>query len=202
MKHPDSDVEDHDARRLSGDAEVGQPTLSQIRLKSEVLASVLIVGVLLGTVLLSLLVLSAHVTLVDTVIQPQTDFSARYYDYGIGIFHYDLTKKSHDNAQVTLLLLSENDHKDFVSGKPYNAIWTVSVGPYAYQRSGNIPAITGVAYIVVINEDHQAPATVDLEYDMTVYFSVLIAAPLTAAALLIYFMPRFIGMPHKPDKNP
>ena len=171
------------------------------RVNPEVLISILIVVWLGGTFLLSLVLLSGHVVLENTVIEPQSHYSARYSVYGVGMLQFDLSiesSSSHD-SQVRLLVLTEGNYEKFVSGKSYDHIF--SLGTY-HDISGNIPMNTGVVYVVVVNDAGQVPITIRLEYDMNVYFSVITAVPVGAAAVLVYSVPRLTIRRSGSEKRP
>jgi hypothetical protein len=149
---------------------------------SVVFGAMLLIAVIIGTFLLSPALLSSHSPERNIVIEPNSYYAVQFGFYGIGSLQYTTSQIA--GPQIYLLELDKLNYDRFVSGKHYHYNGYMGIGTGGSGLSTEAGTIW-VEYLVFVN-DNPSSVTIRFGYDATVNFSLLVAGPLSAAALLVF----------------
>ena len=149
---------------------------------SVIFGAFLLIAVIVCTPLLSPVLLSSHSPERKIVIEPHSYYAVQFGFYGVATLEY--TAEQVAGAQIYLLELDKLNYDRFVSGKHYDYNGYMTLGMGGSGLSTEVGTIW-VEYLVFVN-DNPSPGTVRFGYDATVHFSLLVAGPLSAAAMLAF----------------
>jgi len=168
-----------------------------------VIVLVLVAVAILGSFLLSFALLSVHESQKTIVVEPRSYYAIRFEFYGVGLLEY--SDRQSGGPQIYLLEMNERNYERFVSGKSYDYYGYSTLSSYPGGRTLESGTMWVVCLVFV--NDNLSPATVEFESDATVYFSLLVAGPITAgvmvmALILLCAVPRLSKWEKQPGKSP